>query len=84
MLRIWDVVFEFSCRMLLGVSVCRRGAESFLCNLVVEKGVDMEVVGQEERVVKGGYNEYKEDDRRKNIEGIVTLKAGAVLEGSKE
>ena len=53
-------------------------------NFVVEKGVDMVVVGPEDPLVKGIYDELKADERTKNVPVIGPSKAGAVLEGSKD
>ena len=53
-------------------------------NCVVEKGVNMVVVGPEDPLVKGIYDELKADDRTKNVPVIGPSKAGAVLEGSKD
>ena len=51
---------------------------------VVEKGIDMVVVGPEDPLVKGIYDDLKADSRTKNIPVIGPSKAGAVLEGSKD
>jgi len=51
---------------------------------VTEKGVDMVVVGPEDPLVKGIYDDLKADVRTKNIPVIGPSKAGAVLEGSKD
>ena len=51
---------------------------------VVEKGVDMVVVGPEDPLVKGIYDELKADNSTKDIPVIGPSKAGAVLEGSKD
>jgi phosphoribosylamine--glycine ligase len=53
-------------------------------NFVVEKGVNMVVVGPEDPLVKGIYDELKKDARTKNVPVIGPSKAGAVLEGSKD
>lgn len=53
-------------------------------DFVVEKGVDMVVVGPEDPLVKGIYDELKTDERTKNVPVIGPSKAGAVLEGSKD
>ena len=55
-----------------------------LKNFVVENGVDMVVVGPEDPLVKGVYDDFKNDERTKNIPVIGPSKAGAVLEGSKD
>ena len=51
---------------------------------VVEKGVNMVVVGPEDPLVKGIYDELKADVRTKDVPVIGPSKAGAVLEGSKD
>ena len=53
-------------------------------NFVVEKGIQMVVVGPEDPLVKGIYDELKADERTKNVPVIGPSKAGAVLEGSKD
>ena len=50
----------------------------------VEKSIDMVVVGPEDPLVKGIYDDLKADLRTKNIPVIGPSKAGAVLEGSKD
>ena len=50
----------------------------------VENSIDMVVVGPEDPLVKGIYNDLKSDDRTKDIPVIGPSKAGAVLEGSKD
>ena len=49
-----------------------------------EKQISMVVVGPEDPLVKGIYDNLKADDRTKNIPVIGPSKAGAVLEGSKD
>ncbi len=51
---------------------------------VVEKGIEMVVVGPEDPLVKGIYDDLKSDPRTKDIAVIGPSKAGAVLEGSKD
>ena len=51
---------------------------------VVEKGIDMVVVGPEDPLVKGIYDDLKQDERTKDVPVIGPSKAGAVLEGSKD
>ena len=51
---------------------------------VVEKNIDMVVVGPEDPLVKGIYDDLKADSRTKNVPVIGPSKAGAVLEGSKD
>lgn len=55
-----------------------------LKNFVVENGVDMVIVGPEDPLVKGVYDDFKNDERTKNVPVIGPSKAGAVLEGSKD
>lgn len=50
----------------------------------VENEVDMVVVGPEDPLVKGVYDDFRDDERTKNIPVIGPSKAGAVLEGSKD
>ena len=50
----------------------------------VEKGINMVVVGPEDPLVKGIYDEFRADVRTKGIPVIGPSKAGAVLEGSKD
>ena len=50
----------------------------------LENGVDMVVVGPEDPLVKGIYDEFKNDPRTEAIPVIGPSKAGAVLEGSKD
>ena len=51
---------------------------------VVEKGVNMVVVGPEDPLVKGIYDNLKADERTSHVPVIGPSKAGAVLEGSKD
>lgn len=51
---------------------------------VIEKNIDMVVVGPEDPLVKGIYDYFMNDEALKNIPVIGPSKAGAVLEGSKE
>ena len=51
---------------------------------VADKGIDMVVVGPEDPLVKGIYNDLKGDPRTKDVPVIGPSKAGAVLEGSKD
>ena len=51
---------------------------------VVAEEIDMVVVGPEDPLVKGIYDDLKVDERTKNIPVIGPSKAGAVLEGSKD
>jgi len=50
----------------------------------VANGVDMVVVGPEDPLVKGIYDDFKTDSRTTHIPVIGPSKAGAVLEGSKD
>ena len=51
---------------------------------VVANAIDMVVVGPEDPLVKGVYDDLKADERTKNVPVIGPSKAGAVLEGSKD
>lgn len=51
---------------------------------VVDNDVKMVVVGPEDPLVKGVYDDLKNDSRTKDIPVIGPSKAGAVLEGSKD
>ena len=50
----------------------------------IDKTIDMVVVGPEDPLVKGIYDDMKADQRTKKIPVIGPSKAGAVLEGSKD
>jgi phosphoribosylamine--glycine ligase len=51
---------------------------------VVDNAINMVVVGPEDPLVKGIYDNMKQDERTKDIPVIGPSKAGAVLEGSKD
>ena len=53
-------------------------------SFVVEQGINMVVVGPEDPLVKGIYDEFKNDSRTKDIPVIGPSKQGAVLDGSKD
>ena len=53
-------------------------------SFVLENNVKMVVVGPEDPLVKGIYDDFKSDVRTKDIPVIGPSKAGAVLEGSKD
>jgi phosphoribosylamine--glycine ligase len=53
-------------------------------NFCVERHIDMVVVGPEDPLVKGIYDDMKADARTKDIPVIGPSKQGAVLEGSKD
>ena len=55
-----------------------------LKQVCVENAIDMVVVGPEDPLVKGVYDDFRDDERTKNIPVIGPSKAGAVLEGSKD
>ena len=55
-----------------------------LKDFCVEKRVNMVVVGPEDPLVKGIYDDFKNDPRTKDIPVIGPSKKGAVLEGSKD
>ena len=68
-----------------GINVAMK-ADDFesIKNFVVEKGIQMVVVGPEDPLVKGIYDELKSDSRTSSVPVIGPSKAGAVLEGSKD
>ena len=51
---------------------------------IVDNNVDMVVVGPEDPLVKGVYDDIRNDARTQNVPVIGPSKAGAVLEGSKD
>ncbi len=51
---------------------------------IVDNNVDMVLVGPEDPLVKGVYDDLKNDARTQNVPVIGPSKAGAVLEGSKD
>ena len=55
-----------------------------VCDFIVEKGIDMVVVGPEEPLVKGLHDAILADARTKNTPVIGPQAQGAALEGSKE
>ena len=55
-----------------------------LKDFVADNGVQMVVVGPEDPLVRGIYDEFKADARTRDIPVIGPSKAGAVLEGSKD
>lgn len=55
-----------------------------LKDFAIDHHVDMVVVGPEDPLVKGIYDNFKQDKRTQNIPVIGPSKAGAVLEGSKD
>lgn len=55
-----------------------------LKDFVVKNEISMVVVGPEDPLVKGIYDDFKSDERTKNVPVIGPSKAGAVLEGSKD
>ena len=73
-----------------GTAVCGENvaikADDFeaLKQFTVEKGINMVVVGPEDPLVKGIYDDFKNDARTANIPVIGPSKQGAVLEGSKD
>ena len=73
-----------------GTSACGENvaikADDFdaLKAFATDKGIDMVVVGPEDPLVKGIYDDFKNDERTKDIPVIGPSKAGAVLEGSKD
>ena len=61
-------------------------ADDFLAikQFALDNNVSMVVVGPEDPLVKGIYDEFKSDERTSGIPVIGPSKAGAVLEGSKD
>ena len=51
---------------------------------IVDNNVDMVVLGPEDPLVKGVYDDLKNDARTQNVPVVGPSKAGAVLEGSKD
>lgn len=73
-----------------GTSACGENvaikADDFeaLKQFVADKGISMVVVGPEDPLVKGIYDDFKSDPRTAGITVIGPSKAGAQLEGSKD
>ena len=73
-----------------GTANCRENvsikADDFeaLKTFALENNVNMIVVGPEDPLVKGIYDEFRDDERTCRIPVIGPSKAGAVLEGSKD
>ena len=73
-----------------GTSACGENvaikADDFeaLKQFAVDKGISMVVVGPEDPLVKGIYDDFKSDPRTAGITVIGPSKAGAQLEGSKD
>lgn len=61
-------------------------ADDFIAirNFVLNKQIDMVVVGPEDPLVKGIYDYFKNDDQLSSVPVIGPSKLGATLEGSKE
>lgn len=69
----------------VGENVCISATDfDALKAFVLENAVDMVVVGPEDPLVKGIYDNFKNDERTSHIPVIGPSKAGAVLEGSKD
>ena len=92
----WKIAQSSKCEKLFiapgnaGTSNCGENvamkADDFdaIKDFVVEKGINMVVVGPEDPLVKGIYDNLKADSRTKDVPVIGPSKAGAVLEGSKD
>ncbi len=92
----WKIAQSSKCEKLFiapgnaGTSSCGENvamkADDFetVKQFVVNNDIDMVVVGPEDPLVKGIYDNLKQDERTKNIPVIGPSKAGAVLEGSKD
>ena len=92
----WKIAQSAKCEKLFiapgnaGTSNCGEnvaiGVNDFekLKDFVAENKVDMVVVGPEDPLVNGIYDNFKADSRTSNVPVIGPSKAGAVLEGSKD
>ena len=92
----WKIAQSSKCKKLYiapgnaGTSNCGENvqikADDFetIKQFCVEKQINMVVVGPEDPLVKGIYDDFKADARTKDIPVIGPSKAGAVLEGSKD
>ena len=92
----WKIAQSSKCEKLFiapgnaGTSNCGENvamkADDFdaIKEFVVANGVNMVVVGPEDPLVKGIYDNLKTDSRTKDVPVIGPSKAGAVLEGSKD
>ena len=92
----WKIAQSSKCEKLFiapgnaGTSNCGENvamkADDFdaIKDFVVANGVNMVVVGPEDPLVKGIYDNLKADSRTKDVPVIGPSKAGAVLEGSKD
>ena len=92
----WKIAQSSKCEKLFiapgnaGTSNCGENvamkADDFeaIKDFVVGKGINMVVVGPEDPLVKGIYDNLKSDPRTKDVPVIGPSKAGAVLEGSKD
>ena len=77
----WKIAQSEKCEKLY---IAPGNAGTGNCGENVSKCIDMVVVGPEDPLVKGIYDDLKADLRTKNIPVIGPSKAGAVLEGSKD
>ena len=92
----WKIAQSSKCEKLFiapgnaGTSNCGENvamkADDFeaIKDFVAGKGINMVVVGPEDPLVKGIYDNLKADPRTKDVPVIGPSKAGAVLEGSKD
>lgn len=92
----WKIAQSEKCKQLYiapgnaGTSNCGENvnikADDFdaLKTFCVTHDINMVVVGPEDPLVKGVYDDFKNDERTKDIPVIGPSKAGAVLEGSKD
>ena len=92
----WKIAQSEKCEQLFiapgnaGTSLCGQNvaikADDFdnIKQFVVDMKIDMVVVGPEDPLVKGIYDDFKMDERTRAIPVIGPSKAGAVLEGSKD
>ena len=92
----WKIAQSEKCEKLY-IAPCNAGTQNCGTNIpmkaddfevikqfVVAEEIDMVVVGPEDPLVKGIYDDLKADERTKNVPVIGPSKAGAVLEGSKD
>ncbi len=92
----WKIAQSEKCEKLYiapgnaGTSQCGENVEmkaddfEAIKDFCVNKHIDMVVVGPEDPLVKGIYDDLKADSRTQNIPVIGPSKQGAVLEGSKD
>ena len=92
----WKIAQSSKCEKLFiapgNAGTCNSGenvaikADDFeaIKQFIADKDINMVVVGPEDPLVKGIYDNLKQDERTKDVPVIGPSKAGAVLEGSKD